>query len=544
MLAICLVSLVSLIFGTTRAQSGIETINIASDVYSSLVYRDLQISIFRSIRNTTSQTYNYRYQPVPLPILNEKCKYNIKVTKFYANYWLVSLPITFNDETLKYLAYLTVKKKDLTVIEDQVRVLDAKGVHFEYGMEFSYGLLPGDAKPRFKYIPTDTMGTYRLDFMVTGEQNAKDFAELLPWLHIEYKIDINGKKVLQNLIIISTEDLKKTNFYLSLNGNSGGKVNYVHREQAKELLMNSKTQMSIFMQLESPSLIDDKVINKLLEMVVTSQKQSLSSFSKASADVIFFNRNDMTPDKIETSLNKDFTRNEDHTKFTLSKSSSGSGGFSLFKFGFKASASSSYTKEEISDILRQHDVQAEFTGEKWIVKDMFLSLVNYDYLNSNSKLTFNSQYVSDQDSEIHGVLPGEDLTNKQNCIVTIPTTTTTTTTTTVAPKDVLIPGEKLRSGQMLLSSDKNFRAIMQDDGNFVVYNTQNNLVWQSKTFGGSAKYLDFTSMGVLNVVNADTGAIVKQLFTNPKSVAIRGLYLLTNGNLVILEATGSLNAIQ
>lgn len=465
-----------------------------------------------------------------------------------------------------------VKKKDPTVTEEQVKVLNVRGITLLYGMEFTMGMMPGDATPRFKYIPTDTMSNYRIDFLVTGEQNAREFAEFLPSSHIEYKIDVNGKKVLQNIISITTEDLKRTNFYVSLNGVGGGRINYVHRDQAKELLMNSKTQLSVFMQLENPSLVDNQLIDKLLEVALTQQKQSINSFSQSSADTIFFDKSDLKPDKIESSLNKDFSLSSDNKTFILNKNTSVSVGITIpisssTAAGTTKTAASggtentnpssgkndaisayfqygrTYTKEEIEQKLRQHDIYAAFTGQKWIVKDVYLTLINHDFLNSNTRLSFNSQYVSEQDAEIYGVFPGEDFTDSFNCHGAITTPITTTTTTTAAPKEVLLPGEKLRAGQMLVSLDKSFRAVMQEDGNFVVYNSGNSQVWSSKTIG-SAKYLELTGIGALNLVNNDTGSIFKQLFTNSKNVPIRGLYLLTNGNLLILEATGATNLIQ
>lgn len=87
--------LINFIIYTSNGQvaTSIENLNIVSDVYTSFIYRDLHVSVFRSIRNTTTETSNFRYQPIPIPILNEKCKYDIRVTKFFENYWIVYITL-------------------------------------------------------------------------------------------------------------------------------------------------------------------------------------------------------------------------------------------------------------------------------------------------------------------------------------------------------------------------------------------------------------------------------------------------------------------
>jgi surface antigen len=86
------------------------------------------------------------------------------------------------------------------------------------------------------------------------------------------------------------------------------------------------------------------------------------------------------------------------------------------------------------------------------------------------------------------------------------------------------------SDQYLMSADGQYRAVMQSDGNFVVYAPGNRPTWYTGTNGGSDRRLDMQSDGNLVVHNAAGQALWNAgTWGNPGA----HLVLQTDGNLVI-----------
>ena len=50
-------------------------------------------------------------------------------------------------------------------------------------------------------------------------------------------------------------------------------------------------------------------------------------------------------------------------------------------------------------------------------------------------------------------------------------------------RDSLYQGQILHAGKKIVSKNKQFRAIMQKDGNFVVYHNKTKPIWASNTHG-------------------------------------------------------------
>jgi RHS repeat-associated protein len=101
--------------------------------------------------------------------------------------------------------------------------------------------------------------------------------------------------------------------------------------------------------------------------------------------------------------------------------------------------------------------------------------------------------------------------------------------------DTLSSGQTLLAGQHLVSSDGAYRAEMQGDGNFVVYNSSNQPIWASGTNNQPGLTLTLGSGGDL-ALNDNSGNPVWQTYTNPSSNDT--LTMQTDGNLVLKDGTG------
>jgi len=98
-------------------------------------------------------------------------------------------------------------------------------------------------------------------------------------------------------------------------------------------------------------------------------------------------------------------------------------------------------------------------------------------------------------------------------------------------KDILNVGESLSCGQMLVSRNNMFRAIMQEDGNFVVYDNLDKAIWATKTNGKGGKILTMQADNNL-VIYTDTGKAVWSAKSNKKNSKPQ-LIMQNDQNLVI-----------
>lgn len=99
-----------------------------------------------------------------------------------------------------------------------------------------------------------------------------------------------------------------------------------------------------------------------------------------------------------------------------------------------------------------------------------------------------------------------------------------------AGTSVLNTGEFLSPGQYLISPNQQYTAILQNDGNFVLYDSSNNILWESNTFDTEVNNIVMQSD--CNLVIYDSNAIPTwATFTTTGSSC--SLNVQDDGNLVI-----------
>lgn len=99
--------------------------------------------------------------------------------------------------------------------------------------------------------------------------------------------------------------------------------------------------------------------------------------------------------------------------------------------------------------------------------------------------------------------------------------------------DVLLAGQTLTAGHALWSSDHRYEAVMQGDGNFVVYASGSRAIWNSRTFGHPGSWVTMQSDGNL-VVYAPGAHPLWWTGTQPSHND--ALIMQTDGNLVIYSS--------
>ncbi|MEH1835481.1 MAG: hypothetical protein V7L29_26365 [Nostoc sp.] len=95
---------------------------------------------------------------------------------------------------------------------------------------------------------------------------------------------------------------------------------------------------------------------------------------------------------------------------------------------------------------------------------------------------------------------------------------------------ILNTGEFLSPGQYLISPNQEYTAILQSDGNFVVYDSSNNILWASNTFDTEVN--NIVMQYDCNLIIYDSNAIPTwATFTTTYSSC--SLQMQDDGNLVI-----------
>jgi hypothetical protein len=98
----------------------------------------------------------------------------------------------------------------------------------------------------------------------------------------------------------------------------------------------------------------------------------------------------------------------------------------------------------------------------------------------------------------------------------------------------LNPNERLNSGQYLTSDHGRYQAIMQGDGNFVLYGDERRVLWSSPTYGHPGAYAIMKSDGVFVIRDAGGNFLWSPNLSNPGY----RLHLGEGGDLQILTGSG------
>ena len=97
--------------------------------------------------------------------------------------------------------------------------------------------------------------------------------------------------------------------------------------------------------------------------------------------------------------------------------------------------------------------------------------------------------------------------------------------------DALYPGQLLKENEYLASNNRRFIAIMQGDGNFVVYNSERPIWASGMCTGHGGGYLEFTQDGRVESQNC------REWNTKRKGAVL--LIMQNDGNLVSYDSTGA-----
>jgi hypothetical protein len=101
----------------------------------------------------------------------------------------------------------------------------------------------------------------------------------------------------------------------------------------------------------------------------------------------------------------------------------------------------------------------------------------------------------------------------------------------------LSPGDILNSGDSLVSPNGWYVALMQPDGNFVIYNKAHTVIWHTRTYGNPGARIMYQTDG--NLVVYAAGGFTPLYNTSTGGTSPGRLLLQDDGNLVIYDGSNT-----
>jgi hypothetical protein len=222
-----------------------------------------------------------------------------------------------------------------------------------------------------------------------------------PTIRVQYKY--GTRKITENSAFVMMKHLKGTNLYMKLDGlpKDDGKV-YVHRDQLGNLCENIRGQIAEIDWVEDSATFDRAVVDGLIHQW-SKQREIDFSNQNAWVNASFYNKEDLTPDKIQKDFTKGFTYNDVTKRYKLNVSGAAGGNIGLGPLSIGGSAQGSYAKDDLEHMLSSHGFEAEVDGMIIKPKKLFLQTVNTAEFNSTLNVANRRLFVGERRSVLEPV---------------------------------------------------------------------------------------------------------------------------------------------
>lgn len=365
-------------------------------------------SIWASASNDTNANrtvdWQFRYAP-HLVIGSVDGKIPFKEVSFPKHKQLL-VPIHIDSDLASTVAYETLKTESRYNIQKQnVRVLEMESINIQLINKDLH--LPADVKISETTIPFGFgRRTVNLGVHVPERDGGTDLEKLKAWLRvapIQITWNFNAKEITENRFQLSLESLARTSLKSKLDG-VGGNTVYIHRDDLREIVKNVKNEINMNSFIENFSktdtnLFDESLFKSLLERWKDKIENNIDNFSN---NVIqsTFNKDDLKPDVIRSEINKLVDEYKDKKHYVVNHEYDAEGSANVFKvISGKLKGKAKWSRDELREIFRKHDIEIQFEGEKIVPKKIWLVQANKgDFTSSNSFVLVNAYSVNKKES--------------------------------------------------------------------------------------------------------------------------------------------------
>lgn len=241
---------------------------------------------------------------------------------------------------------------------------------------------------------------------------ASDIAAQLPNFIFEYDISLSTRVAFRAAAKVEGTQVLLNEFRASLDGvpKTAEGNNFVHRSDFRKFIESHQDQLLSNVTIENGIIaVPDEFIKSVVDnfmkrwdTLVSKNLNKLDDTSKQST----FHIQDLTPDKITEAINKTFTYDQSEKQFKVNVEGNTEGSVSIGKISAGSKMGGKYSKEEVEKILRQNDIDAEWKGEKWIVKDLSVRQVNDTAISSlSSTMSVYTQVLPPETKVESGQIP-------------------------------------------------------------------------------------------------------------------------------------------
>ena len=112
-----------------------------------------------------------------------------------------------------------------------------------------------------------------------------------------------------------------------------------------------------------------------------------------------FNPKDLVTDRIEKELNESFTFDREEYRRKLKADGTSGGNVSIGPWQFGGELKGSYSKDEFESLLKQHAIEAQWEGDRIIVKKIWLQVVNMGDFTSDAVISNRRLFVGGKEIE-------------------------------------------------------------------------------------------------------------------------------------------------
>lgn len=399
-----------------------EDLHIEIQAVAQFDYEGQTISVWESMTNRLDNKDNpskwqFRYDPLFIPEMDSNGKPSLKIVKMPKGF-RIKMPVYLTTEKAKAEAFRRVKDTLSTkspsdanqISSSNVTVLDIRSIQIaipdlngERGVKVN--------EKRTPYAKTQHVSSVDID--VLDMATAGRVVEHLPSMKIEYTYRHSAKQVQKNRVSVSYRDLKNTALYEALDG-LGTTATFVHRDDLRKLVEESRSELTISKTLESPEKLDNALLRDILEKMAVKQNVASAAFD-AEKFKATYNAEDLAPTTITESLNKMFKKHQTKDEWENSGSHDVSGKASVVDFfSGEASSKGTHTTKGLKELLEQHDIHVEFKGNKIVAKSIDLHRINLSDFDKAQKLTDETMLVASAVQSKTGTLDLAFLSNNSS----------------------------------------------------------------------------------------------------------------------------------
>jgi hypothetical protein len=379
---------------------GPEEFVISPENIGSFDYAGVPHSVFESIRNTgrndAPEVWQFRYSPLVLPQFNPDGSLALVETPIGSRMRVI-LPLTmYTDETQK-LAHEAVRVRypdqSGRIREGNVTPLPLRRMEIhlpELALELPTAKL---VNAEFDVLNPPREISVMIDLASAGD--VAILRSLLASTPIQYTIFLNAKTAKNNTVQVSFQDLRRSSLFATLDGTG---AQYIHRDDARDLMENFSKQISQRVIIERPDQFEAAVFEQVLgRLLASSDEYDASKFAST------YNAQDLHPDVLTKTLDKMFTKEtgKDSWKHTGNFELEGKAGV-VGVLNAESKVKGAFTTEGLKEFLKQHDITAEFEGNKIVAKQVRVRRVNTGAFKADGNFTNVMTFVQQGPGSLKG----------------------------------------------------------------------------------------------------------------------------------------------